>query len=129
MAIGWVGIVLGSLNLIAAILFAVIAVVAPPQPAAAPPGQLSPDTEMIINAISSVVGGAINLAMGVILVYGSRRMKRLESYRWALTAAWLSVLPVLSPCCILGLIFGIQAIQVLNNEDVKAAFLGEGHEE
>jgi hypothetical protein len=50
------------------------------------------------------------------------KMKRLESYGLAMTAAIIVMVPYVSPCCILGLPFGIWALVVLCDSSVKAAF-------
>lgn len=126
MAIGWIGIVFGGLGLFFGILMIVIAVAVPPQAVGpAPPGQPPFAQQLGINAASNLVSGLGLLVIGIIIVYGAGKMKRLEGYGWAQAAAWLSVLPCFSPCCILGLIFGIQAIQALNDADVRAAFRRE----
>ena len=50
------------------------------------------------------------------------RMKELRSYGLAMAGAILGMLPYLSPCCLLGLPFGIWALVVLADPAVKAAF-------
>ena len=42
--------------------------------------------------------------------------------RFALVSAVLALLPCLSPCCVLGLPFGIWALVTLNKPEVKEAF-------
>ena len=59
LAIGWIGIVLGVLNLFIGVLFGVMAVVMPPPGQPAPgPGQLSPEQEAILNGGGALIGGA-----------------------------------------------------------------------
>lgn len=61
----------------------------------------------------------LNLAIAL----GAISMIRLTSYRSSYSAAILSVIPVCSPCFVLGIPFGIWAIVVLNRPTVKQRFL------
>ncbi|MFN3168725.1 MAG: hypothetical protein ACE37H_16835 [Phycisphaeraceae bacterium] len=81
--------------------------------------------EGAINMMSGGVGviqSIVGIAVGVVILMGAMKMKRLESHGFALTAAILAMIPCVSPCCLLGLPFGIWAIVVLNDANVKAAF-------
>jgi hypothetical protein len=69
-----------------------------------------------------VVLAVIALALAVVIIMGATKMMKLESYGMAMAGAILAMIPCLSPCCLLGLPFGIWAIVVLNNPDVKSAF-------
>ena len=64
---------------------------------------------------------SLGLLMGVLVIVGAVKMKNLKSYGLAMTAAIIAIIPC-SPCCLLGLPFGIWALVVLNDENVKAAF-------
>jgi DNA-directed RNA polymerase subunit RPC12/RpoP len=68
------------------------------------------------------VVGVFGIALCVLVVVGAMKMKRLESYSLAMAAAVLSVVPCTSPCCLLGVPFGIWALIMLNDSSVKAAF-------
>jgi GYF domain 2 len=65
------------------------------------------------------------LIMSVLILAGALKMRLLRSYEFALTAAILSVVPCLTPCCgyIIGLTFGIWALVVLRRPGVKSQFL------
>jgi len=65
---------------------------------------------------------SINLVVGIVVVMGAVKMKNLESYAFAMAAAVMAMVPCLSPCCLLGLPFGIWALVVLSDAGVKAAF-------
>ena len=81
-------------------------------------------------------GGMANMAGGVfgivirlffivldgVIVYGGMKMQKLQSYNLAMAAAVLAVVPCVSPCCIVGIPFGIWALIVLLKPEVKAAF-------
>jgi hypothetical protein len=62
--------------------------------------------------------------MGAI-IWGSVAMLRLRGYRNAMVAAVLAVIPVCSPCFVLGVPFGIWAIIVLMRVEVRAMFQGQ----
>ncbi|MBN1590539.1 MAG: hypothetical protein JW888_13575 [Pirellulales bacterium] len=49
-------------------------------------------------------------------------MLRLRSYALAMTAAILAIIPCFYPCCIPGAPFGIWAVIVLADGNVRAAF-------
>jgi hypothetical protein len=67
--------------------------------------------------------------LSLFIVVGARKMRRLESYGFAVTGAILAMLPILGPSLslaphlIVGLPTGIWALIVLNRAQVKAAFL------
>lgn len=64
----------------------------------------------------------IELLIGIVVVIGAVKMKNLENYGFAMAAAVLAMVPCMSPCCLLGLPFGIWALVVLSDAGVKAAF-------
>ena len=66
--------------------------------------------------------GIVNLALGVVVIVGAVKMKNLESYGFAMASAIIAMVPCISPCCLLGLPFGIWALVVLSDAGVKAAF-------
>ncbi len=69
-----------------------------------------------------LVSNFIGLAIGLVILLGAMRMKNLQSYGLAMTSSILAMIPCVSPCCILGLPFGIWAVVVLNKPEVKQAF-------
>lgn len=73
--------------------------------------------EGVVRIVWSIV---IICCSGFVLA-GARKMKNLESYGMAMAAAIVAMLPC-SGCCLLGLPFGIWALIVLADADVKAAF-------
>jgi hypothetical protein len=81
--------------------------------------------EGVANLMSGAVGiisGIVGMVLDVIVLLGSMKMMKLESYGLALTASILALIPCTSPCCLLGVPFGIWALVVMNDEEVKAAF-------
>lgn len=77
-----------------------------------------------LNAFSGVFGiaqGLVGVLLGVLIIVGAQKMKRLESYGLAMTSAIISVVPC-HGCCLWGLPIGIWALVVLGKPEVKAAF-------
>ena len=70
----------------------------------------------------------VSLLLGIVLLLGSSRMRDLQSYPIAMSAAVASVLP-LALGFPNGLPFGIRALLVLSRKDVKVAFAGESDEQ
>ena len=69
----------------------------------------------VVVAILSMIGS-------VVVLLGSLKMMKLESYGFAMAAAIIAMLPGISGCCILGLPAGIWALVVLLKPEVKDAF-------
>jgi hypothetical protein len=75
----------------------------------------------LAGGVAALVGW-VTIESGII--WGSIAMLRLQGYRNAMTGAVLAVIPVCSPCFVLGIPFGIWAIVVLLRTDVRARFQG-----
>jgi hypothetical protein len=82
-------------------------------------GAVNQNAEDIISAIV-IIG--VGLLGGFLILIGAMKMRKLESYGLAMTAAIAAMVPYLSLCCPLGLPFGIWALVVLSNSSVKSAF-------
>jgi len=79
--------------------------------------------------MANMMGGGVGVAqavigilVGVVIILGALKMQKLESFGFAMTASILAMIPCISPCCLLGLPFGIWALVVLNKPEVKGAF-------
>jgi hypothetical protein len=70
----------------------------------------------------SIVALVIWIVMTAAILWGAIAMLRLSSYRDAFVAAVLSLIPVCSPCFVLGIPFGIWAIIILMRPEVRAKF-------
>ena len=66
-------------------------------------------------------GGVASL-VSVLMIAGSRHMLALQSYRLAMTAAVLTAIPCVTPCCLLGQVAGVWAALILVQPDVRTAF-------
>jgi hypothetical protein len=96
-------------NVLALLMTAVIAFGLPPN------GNVEDAIPLFIISIIGVPGG-------ILMLIAALKMKKLESYGLAMAGAILGMIPYLSPCCLLGLPFGIWALVVLADSSVKAAF-------
>jgi hypothetical protein len=66
--------------------------------------------------------GMLGICLSVLVIFAGVKMKNLENYVLSMTGAIIAVIPCFSPCCFLGIPFGIWAIVVLVSPEVKAAF-------
>ena len=64
----------------------------------------------------------IGLGVAGFLAWGAFKMMRLEGWGLALTTCILALVPCVSPCCLIGLPFGIWGLVVINDQAVKATF-------
>ncbi len=75
----------------------------------------------LMSGTFTIVLGVFTLVGAALIFYCAMKMKDLQGYGLAMTAAILSLIPCFSICCI-GIPFGIWALVVLLNDDVKKAF-------
>ena len=69
-----------------------------------------------------MVGALLAPVFQLFILMGAVKMRQLESWSSARTAAILAVIPICSPCVLLGIPFGIWALIVLNNPQVRSEF-------
>jgi len=79
---------------------------------------LAPLMSGTIGIITSLIG----IAVGAFIIYAMLQMRALKSHGMVMAATILAMIPCISPCCILGLPFGIWSLVVLLKPEVKAAF-------
>lgn len=70
----------------------------------------------------------ISLILTPLIVFGAIRMMKGQSRTLAMVAAILSILPITSCCFLIGGIFGVWALVVLMQADVKAFFHNGGEQ-
>ncbi len=75
----------------------------------------------LMSGTFTIVMGVFTLVGAALIFYGAMKMKDLQGYGLAMTAAILCLIPCFSICCI-GIPFGIWALVILLNQDVKNAF-------
>lgn len=66
--------------------------------------------------------GGVQILVNVIIVFGAMAMRDRTNYGYAKTAAILALIPGLSLCCVLGIPFGLMALNALNRPGVKESF-------
>ncbi len=84
-----------------------------------------PQMQKLLSSLGGGLGlvqNIIGAVVGVIVLLGASKMKKLQNYSFAMTASIVAMLPCISPCCIFGLPFGIWALVVLNKPEVKSQF-------
>ncbi len=116
---GWFGLVLSILAIGIWVLLVAMVMDNPPGPPK--PGDLNRE-EIYAQAVIYIPQGCASFLISIAMIFGAGKMSRLESYGWSQAAAILGMLPCVSPCCFLGLPFGIWALMVLNRDEIQAAF-------
>ncbi|HEX5399674.1 MAG TPA: hypothetical protein VFY06_11575 [Verrucomicrobiae bacterium] len=89
----------------------------------------NPQAEQFIRTMLHLLQGPVaiglnlfGVALSVLILMGALKMKSLQSYEFAMTAAIVAMLPCVTPCCIIGLPIGIWALVVLRSPAVKSQF-------
>jgi hypothetical protein len=77
--------------------------------------------ELFVGPVA-LIQSSLGIIMSVVVLAGSVKMKGLDNYGFSLAAAILAIIPCTSPCCFLGLPFGIWALVVLSDPIVKSSF-------
>lgn len=87
---------------------------------------LDPDVVHMIRLFThgpiAIVSNAIGIAVSVFILLGALRMQKLTGHGLAMAAAIIAMIPCFSPCCLLGIPFGIWALVVLSKPEVKSQF-------
>jgi len=98
-----------------------------------PPPPPAPDIKSIMQMQTTLFQGfaavgitfsVIGLVVNSLNIYGGISMMNVQRYGLAMTAAILTMLPITSPCCLIGLPAGIWAIVTLTRPGVSDAFRG-----
>ncbi len=85
-------------------------------------GQEMPPWVQTMSGGVGMVFGILGIVLGVVVLLGALKMKKLEHYTFAIIATVTAMVPCISPCCLLGLPIGIWALVVLNKPEVKSSF-------
>lgn len=86
---------------------------------------VDPEMQKFVTMFSGtmgVVSGILGFLVSALILFGALKMKKCQSYGWAMTASILAVIPCISPCCLIGIPIGIWALVVLSKPEVKAQF-------
>jgi hypothetical protein len=72
------------------------------------------------------VGGVAWCVAGIglsgFVIWAALGMRRLQSYPMAFAACVIALVPCMSPCCVLGIPFGIWGLFVMHDDDVRPHF-------
>jgi hypothetical protein len=94
----------------------------------APPPMMNPEAERMYRLFDQfrgpvgVVAGVVSIAIGLFVLFGALKMQKLSNHGLAMTAAIVAMIPCFSPCCLLGLPFGIWALVVLSKPEIRSQF-------
>lgn len=78
-----------------------------------------------IGAIIGILLPVTSLMFSPVIIFGAMQMLRGRNYGWSKNAAIFAVIPFTSCCFLIGVPFGIWALRVLSQPDVKAFFNGD----
>jgi hypothetical protein len=81
-------------------------------------GPISTNTKIIVRTI----WGVVLLIASTFVLYGAIQMRNQNNYGVARAAAMVAMVPLIGPCCILGIPFGIWALVVLNKPGLRDSF-------
>jgi hypothetical protein len=81
-------------------------------------GPISEYTQIAVRTI----WGLVLFVAAWFVLYGGWNMKNLTNYGTARTAAIVAMVPLVGPCCLLGIPFGLWAFLVLGKAHVRSAF-------
>jgi hypothetical protein len=111
-----IALVLGLLGLVADVLFIATGFV--DQLEQVNDGPISEYTQITIRAI----WGSVLVIASSFVLYGAISMRNMKNYSLARSAAIVAVIPLIGPCCVLGIPFGIWALVALGKPGVQEAF-------
>ncbi len=69
-----------------------------------------------------MVTSLLTIVVAAGVLFGGLQMLKLKNYGFAIAAAICACLPCACPCCFIGIGFGVWALTVLNQPDVKGQF-------
>lgn len=82
----------------------------------------APAAEILGQGVVGIVQSVIGLIGGGVIIFGCLKMMKLQSFNFAFTTCILAMIPCISPCCLLGIPFGIWGLVVLNDPQVKNSY-------
>ena len=92
-------------------------------------GAIAPTGGNQFQQLGNMMGGVVGIVFNVLglgisgfIFFASQKLKKLESHGMVMAAAIISMVPCLSPCCIIGLGIGIWVLVVIMKPEVKSAF-------
>ena len=76
------------------------------------------EAELIVRSL----WGLLLFMTSSFVLFGAIKMNNMTNYGVAKAAAIVAIVPLVSPCCLLGIPFGIWALVVLNKPHVRNSF-------
>ena len=86
---------------------------------------MDPEMQKFVTMFSGTMGivsGILGFVVSGLILFGALKMKKCQSYGWAMAASILAIIPCVSPCCLVGLPMGNWALVILSKPEVKAQF-------
>lgn len=78
--------------------------------------------EEIGQMVGGIAGGVVGLVMDILVIVGAYNLQKLNKYGLAMTGAIIACIPCCGPCLVLGIPFGIWALVLLNNAQIRPHF-------
>jgi len=69
-----------------------------------------------------IAEAVFGMVISALIFAGASKMQSLKNYEFAFVAAVLSLVPCMTPCCVLALPFGIWALVVMNHKNINSEF-------
>lgn len=83
------------------------------------PGPAGKETSLIIR----LCVGVVLIGVNSFILSGAIRMKRMENFHQARTISILACIPLIGPCFLLGIPFGLWSLDVLHRPGVREKFV------
>ncbi|MGB1929500.1 MAG: hypothetical protein ACPHO8_09325 [Mariniblastus sp.] len=91
--------------------------------AAAADQAAAPEFASIVGqGVAGLIQSIVGLIGGGVIIFGCIKMMKLQAYGFAFATSILAMIPCISPCCLLGIPFGIWGLVVLNDPLVRNSF-------
>jgi hypothetical protein len=84
--------------------------------------ELSHPEEVVGQCVGLLFLAGIYLATSVVILLGAMKMRKLQGYNFATTAAILAIIPCCTPLGIISIAFGVLALIALRKAEVRSAF-------
>jgi uncharacterized protein DUF4339 len=84
-----------------------------------------PERQQTLHLMFGPLGTAsvvVGIVMSIVILIGAMRMQAAKNYAFAFTGCILAMIPCVTPCCFIGLPFGIWGLVVLCRPAVKSQF-------
>jgi hypothetical protein len=88
-------------------------------------GKTSPGLNQGDKLLQGLIGAAFYgflAVLNIITLLAANKMRTLSGYGFAMAACIMALVPGVSPCCLIGIPFGIWGLVVLTKPEVKDAF-------